>query len=95
MGEAAAADLLSQLSHGGAVDEHCCDQLIAFMALAAGRSQVLAGPLSLHTQTAIHFASELTRCKIEVEDLDGGGLEAGLNMITCEGISHSRARAYK
>jgi RNA 3'-terminal phosphate cyclase (ATP) len=65
------------------------------MALAAGRSQVLAGPLSLHTQTAIHFASELTRCKIEVEDLDGGGLEAGLNMITCEGISHSRARAYK
>ena len=95
VGEAAAADLLSQLSHGGAVDEHCCDQLIAFMALAAGRSQVLAGPLSLHTQTAIHFASELTRCKIEVEDLDGGGLEAGLNMITCEGISHSRARAYK
>ena len=86
---AAAEDLLDQLSHGGAVDEHCCDQLVVFMALAEGRSQVLAGPLSMHTQTALHFASELAGCKIEVEDLDGGGLQKGLNLITCHGIGHT------
>lgn len=90
VGEAAAEDLIAQLSHGGAVDEHCCDQLVVFMALAEGESQVLAGPLSLHTQTALHFASELAHCKIKVDDLDGTGLNSGLNMITCEGIRHTR-----
>ncbi len=92
VGKAAAEDLLKQLSHGGAVDEHCCDQLVVFMALAEGQSQVLAGPLSMHTQTALHFASELARCKIKVDDLDGTGLNAGLNMITCEGIGHTTCR---
>jgi len=36
------------------------DQLIIFMALAAGRSRVLSGPLSLHTKTAIHYTQLLT-----------------------------------
>ena len=32
-------------------------------------------------QTALHFARVLTGAKIEVEDLDGGGLEGGRNLI--------------
>ena len=34
VGVAAAEALLSELSHGGAVDEYLADQLIIFMALA-------------------------------------------------------------
>ncbi|KAH9366498.1 hypothetical protein HPB48_018087 [Haemaphysalis longicornis] len=36
-------------------------QLIVFMALANGTSQVLCGPLTLHTETAIHVAHQLTQ----------------------------------
>ena len=36
------------------------DQLLVFMALAAGESTLLAGPLSLHTRTAMHFATLVT-----------------------------------
>ena len=35
-------------------------QLIIFMALAKGRSKVTCGPVTLHTQTAIHVAETLT-----------------------------------
>ena len=91
VGVAAAEALLRELAHGGAVDEHLADQLVVFMALAAGRSRLLTGPLSMHTQTALHLAGgELSRggCKIEVEDLDGLGYDAGNNLITCDGIGH-------
>lgn len=36
------------------------DQIIIFMALAHGRSRVRTGPITLHTQTAIHFTRLLT-----------------------------------
>lgn len=36
-------------------------QLIIFMALAKGVSRVKSGPITLHTQTAIHFAEQLTK----------------------------------
>ena len=31
------------------------------MALAKGKSQVKCGPLSLHTETAIHVAKQITK----------------------------------
>ena len=36
-------------------------QLIILMALAKGKSRVQVGPISLHTQTAIHIAETLTK----------------------------------
>ena len=33
------------------------------MALARGKSQILCGPISLHTETAIHVAKLLTEVK--------------------------------
>ena len=36
-------------------------QLIIFMALANGISRVKTGPITLHTETAIHFAEKLTK----------------------------------
>ncbi|KAG8436613.1 hypothetical protein GDO86_007644 [Hymenochirus boettgeri] len=73
VGNEAAEILLRNLRHGGCVDEYLQDQLIIFMALADGISQVRTGPLTLHTQTAIHFAELLTKV---------GMIEIG-NMQTC------------
>ena len=84
VGTAAAESLLKELRTGGAVDEHLADQLVVFMALAAGRSSVLTGPLSLHTRTAIHFATALTGAKMMVEDLAQD--PPGRHVIRCEGM---------
>ena len=40
------------------------DQLIILMALAAGESRVLSGPLTLHTQTAIHIAQRVAGVRV-------------------------------
>lgn len=62
VGEAAADALVAQLETGACVDEHLADQLVIFMALAEGESRVLAPyPLSLHAQTAMAVAEQVTQ----------------------------------
>ena len=50
------------------------------MALAGGRSRILCGPISLHTETAIHVAKLLTEVKKKkkknVEDMLSSNLDA-------------------
>jgi RNA 3'-terminal phosphate cyclase (ATP) len=78
-----ATKLIEELTPAGAcTDEYLQDQLIIFMALAAGKSQVRTGPLSLHTRTALHFVGQLTDAKFEVT---AEGEQQ--NLIECEGIS--------
>jgi RNA 3'-terminal phosphate cyclase (ATP) len=60
VGTEAARKLISDFDDGGCVDEFSQDQVIIFMALAKGRSRIRSGPLSLHTQTSIHFSSLMT-----------------------------------
>ena len=82
-GVKAAEEFLEAVECGGCVDKHIQDQLIIFMALAAGRSELVTGPLTLHTETAIHIAEKLTGAKFTIEncpDNNRGWL------ITCEGI---------
>nr|XP_035925429.1 RNA 3'-terminal phosphate cyclase isoform X4 [Halichoerus grypus]XP_035925430.1 RNA 3'-terminal phosphate cyclase isoform X4 [Halichoerus grypus] len=67
VGIEAAEMLLANLRHGGAVDEYLQDQLIIFMALACGVSRIKTGPVTLHTQTAIHFAEQLAKVTAEAE----------------------------
>ena len=43
--------------------------MIIFMALADGESRLLCGPLTLHTETAIHIAEKMTGAKFKVSDL--------------------------
>jgi RNA 3'-terminal phosphate cyclase len=59
-------DLIEDLEVGGCMDRHLQDQVIVFMALAAGQSVLKCGPLELHTKTAIRFAALLTGAKFEV-----------------------------
>jgi RNA 3'-terminal phosphate cyclase (ATP) len=69
VGREAAQELVSTLECGGACDEWCQDQLILFMALAQGESELLTGSLTQHAQTAIWLAQRLTNVKFEIQRL--------------------------
>lgn len=60
VGANAAKELIRDFNFGGCVDEYAQDQVIIFMALANGKSKIRSGPLSLHTQTSIHFSGLMT-----------------------------------
>jgi len=64
----ACSSLRVTLAKGCCVDEYLQDQLIVYMALAEGTSQVKMGPLSLHTKTAIHFAEVMSGARFQVTD---------------------------
>lgn len=81
VGEDAARMLVTNLQHGGCVDEYLQDQLVLLMALARGKSRVLCGPITLHTETAIHVAKLLTQAQFKIEKVS-----ETTNIIECEGI---------
>jgi len=90
----AVEELRGYLDQGGCVDEYLQDQLIIYMALAEGTSTIKTGPLSLHTQTAIHFAQVMCGAKFSTSpdpphttDSPGHG---GTVTVECEGIGHRR-----
>ncbi|KAL2650423.1 hypothetical protein R1flu_018551 [Riccia fluitans] len=80
----ACSELLQNLETGACVDEYLQDQLIILMALAEGKSRVLTGPISLHTQTAIWVAKEMTGVDFSVEKVDDTKF-----LIHCEGIGYN------
>ena len=61
--------------------------MIIFMALAKGQSRILTGPLTLHTQTAIYIASELTKAIFDVIPIKDGDKKIK-NIIQCDGIGY-------
>mmetsp|Transcript_11705 Transcript_11705/g.31922 ORF Transcript_11705/g.31922 Transcript_11705/m.31922 type:complete len:84 (+) Transcript_11705:30-281(+) len=69
-----------------------CMQLIVFMALARGTSRLRCSPLTLHTQTAMAVAQQLTGCKFRVTTHHGGpaGSLTEQWMLECDGIGHLR-----
>jgi RNA 3'-terminal phosphate cyclase (ATP) len=71
VGREAAEELIETIEDGGCVDEWLQDQLILFMALAKGKSEILTGSLTLHTQTAIWVAQQLCGAVFEVERAAG------------------------
>ena len=84
LGAEAADELVSALKIRACVDHHLQDQLIIFMALATGVSRIRSGPLTLHTQTAIHIAEKLTGAKFQVEQSPE---DKDVHYIECQGIS--------
>ena len=80
-GARAARELLGQLNFGfAACDQYAQDQLIIFMALAPGQSQIQTGPLTLHTRTAIYITELLTSARFKVSDYQE------YSLIECQGI---------
>ncbi|KAI0075469.1 RNA 3'-terminal phosphate cyclase [Panus rudis PR-1116 ss-1] len=85
VGNAAADELIRNLTHGGCVDEYLQDQIIIFLALAEGKSVVKSGPLTLHTKTAIWVAEQLTDAKFEIQEDEASNTAT----ITCIGIGYT------
>ena len=83
VGVQAATELLGAIEDGGCVDEWLQDQIIIFMALAEGHSQVRCGrsDLTLHAKTAIWIAEHLTEAKFNVSKN-----EEGYTIVECDGI---------
>jgi len=81
-GKKCAEELLEAVECGGCVDKYVQDQLILFMALAKGESQVKTGPLTLHTETAIHIAEKLTKAKFSICDVP----YSNAWIIKCQGM---------
>ncbi|TFK25025.1 RTC domain-containing 1 [Coprinopsis marcescibilis] len=86
VGEEAAIQLVKGLENGGCVDEWLQDQIIIFMALAEGTSEVRCGrgELELHTRTAIWLAEKLSGAKFAVEEEANAG-----TIIRCQGIGYA------
>ncbi|RPD65847.1 RNA 3'-terminal phosphate cyclase [Lentinus tigrinus ALCF2SS1-7] len=84
VGREAGRELVSNLAHGGCVDEYMQDQMIIFLALAKGHSTVKTGPLTLHTRTAIWVAEQVTEAKFRVQASESGAV------IECDGIGYVR-----
>eukprot|EP01132_Coremiostelium_polycephalum_P000593 gene593-739_t len=90
--ENATNSLIKDLQDGGCVDEYLQDQLIIFMALAKGKSQLKTGPISLHTQTSIHFTSLITGAKFTTEPINQRQPGEETFLITCEGVGFSNSK---
>eukprot|EP00669_Euglena_mutabilis_P003542 TRINITY_DN14527_c0_g1_i1.p2 TRINITY_DN14527_c0_g1~~TRINITY_DN14527_c0_g1_i1.p2 ORF type:complete len:334 (+),score=55.69 TRINITY_DN14527_c0_g1_i1:442-1443(+) len=73
--------LLRHLSTGSCVDPFTQDQLVVFMALAAGRSEVRIGELTDHTKLAIDTAKALLPCRFTVTP------DGATNILQCDGAA--------
>jgi RNA 3'-terminal phosphate cyclase (ATP) len=66
----AAKEIVEAMDGGGCVDDYLQDQLIFYMALAGGVSEIVTNSLTLHAQTAIWLASKmLPSARFEVTKL--------------------------
>ncbi|XP_053179082.1 RNA 3'-terminal phosphate cyclase [Scomber japonicus] len=63
--------------------------LIIFMALAKGTSRIRTGPVTLHTQTAIHMAEQLTQAKFTITKCEDELSSNDTYVIECEGSGAS------
>ncbi|RVE73648.1 hypothetical protein OJAV_G00033470 [Oryzias javanicus] len=85
VGIEAAEMLLRNIRNNGCVDEFLQDQLIIFMALAKGTSRIRTGAVTLHTQTAIHIAEQLTQAKFTISKCEDEMSSSVTYIIECHG----------
>ena len=97
---AATKEVVDAMDGGGCVDDYLQDQLILYMALADGVSELVTNSFTLHTRTAIWLASrmvpsarfEVTKLQVAEDtssiddDGDMGGRIPVRHRIRCHGI---------
>jgi len=71
--EEAAHAFLSFLDSGAAVDEHLGDQLLPYLALAPGRSEILVQGLSSHLRTNLWVVNQFMPSRLTLEEEQGLG----------------------
>ncbi len=79
VGREAADSLLSVLDSSAAVDRHLSDQLLVFMALANGRSSILAPELTRHAQTNMEIIKRFVAAEFRLQPKNN------CILITCGG----------
>jgi RNA 3'-phosphate cyclase len=67
LGEMAAASLLREMGSGETLDKHAADQILPYLALAAGPSSFLVSELSMHFQTQVDMITKFLEVRIETE----------------------------
>lgn len=81
-------EFVSLISGRAAIDEHTADQLILYMFLANGTSQLLVSPpsrsSSLHIESMFHVIETIIGRKVFTMEQQFDGCR----LITCEGISY-------
>ncbi|MFQ6085194.1 MAG: RNA 3'-terminal phosphate cyclase [Candidatus Bathyarchaeia archaeon] len=80
VGREAARLLADQLATGAAVDLHTGDNLVIWLSLAEGRSELTVSKLTMHTLTAIELARRIVGSEFSVEGKLGEKAK-----IVCEG----------
>ncbi len=66
VGIEASKKLVNELSTKAALDSHMSDNIIPYLALANGKSEITGASLTLHTYTVIEITKMLTGAEIEV-----------------------------
>ncbi len=79
VGREAARGIVSTRASGAAVDEYLSDQLLPFMALSSGKSEILAPRLTKHAETNIWVIGKFLEAEFSVKN------EKGLARISCTG----------
>eukprot|EP00668_Euglena_longa_P015014 GGOE01019061.1.p1 GENE.GGOE01019061.1~~GGOE01019061.1.p1 ORF type:complete len:820 (-),score=164.14 GGOE01019061.1:208-2607(-) len=79
-GRKAVEMLANEVRIGGCVDTRTQDQLIPFMALADGRSEIRVGSLTADTKVAIAATQALLPCRISIAP------DGDTNIICCDGV---------
>jgi RNA 3'-phosphate cyclase len=67
VGREAAEGLMKQLKTGMSVDKHLTDQLIPYLALAEGESEITSTELTLHALTNVALVERILNVRFEVE----------------------------
>jgi RNA 3'-phosphate cyclase len=88
VGREAARGLLDQLKTGRAFDRYLTDQIIPYMVIAEGRSEITTANLTLHALTNIELIEEILGVKFEVE-----GQQGQLGKICVDGLGFTAAGA--
>ncbi|MEW6592689.1 MAG: RNA 3'-terminal phosphate cyclase [Candidatus Hadarchaeota archaeon] len=71
VGKEAAENLAKEIKTGAAVDRHLTDQLIPYLALAEGVSEITSSELTMHTLTNISLVEQILGVKFEVNGEQG------------------------
>jgi len=90
VGKEAAQELTKQLRARITVDYHMADQLIPYMALAEGTSEITTSPLTSHTLTNIELVQNILGVRFLVE----GGIGSP-GKISVKGIGFKALRLGK
>ena len=86
VGREAAESLIKQLQTGRAVDRHLIDQLVPYLALAEGESEITSAELTSHALTNIALVEQILGVRFEVE----GELKQP-GRIRVEGLGHTKS----